>query len=86
MNFSLDNRGDMRTNIVIDDTLMMEALSVSDYKTKKETVEAALKLLIALKNQASIRNFRGKLFWNGDLEKMRLDKLLSQIHRFGLIM
>ena len=66
--------GGMRTNIVIDDTLMMEALSVSDYKTKKETVEAALKLLIALKNQASIRNFRGKLFWDGDLEKMRLDK------------
>ena len=66
--------GGMRTNIVIDDTLMMEALSVSDYKTKKETVEAALKLLIALKNQASMRNFRGKLFWDGDLEKMRLDK------------
>ena len=57
--------GGMRTNIVIDDTLMMEALSVSDYKTKKGTVEAALKLLIALKNQASIRNFRGKLFWDG---------------------
>jgi len=43
-------------------------------KGKKETVEEALKLLITLKNQASIRNFRGKLFWDGDLEKMRLDK------------
>ena len=63
----------MRTNIVIDDTLMSEALSVSSYKTKKETVEEALKLLITLKNQASIRNFRGKLLWDGDLEKMRLD-------------
>ncbi|MGI5098847.1 type II toxin-antitoxin system VapB family antitoxin [Treponema vincentii] len=64
----------MRTNIVIDDTLMNEALHTSGYKTKKETVEEALKLLITLKNQASIRNFRGKLFWDGDLEKMRLDK------------
>ncbi|MGI5101811.1 type II toxin-antitoxin system VapB family antitoxin [Treponema vincentii] len=64
----------MRTNIVIDDTLMIEALNVSSYKTKRETVEEALKLLITLKNQASIRNFRGKLLWDGDLEKMRLDK------------
>ena len=64
----------MRTNIVIDDTLMIEALNVSSYKTKRETVEEALKLLITLKNQASIRNFRGKLLWDGDLEKMKLDK------------
>ena len=52
---------------------MREALYASGYKTKK-TVEGALKLLITLKNQARIRNFRGKLFWDGDLEKMRLDK------------
>ncbi|HQL04149.1 MAG TPA: type II toxin-antitoxin system VapB family antitoxin [Treponemataceae bacterium] len=64
----------MRTNIVIDDALMTEALDISGYKTKKETVEEALKLLIKLKNQAKIRNFRGKLSWDGDLEKMRLDK------------
>lgn len=64
----------MRTNIVIDDTLMSEALHASSCKTKKETVEEALKLLITLKKQASIRNFRGKLFWDDDLEKMRLDK------------
>ena len=64
----------MRTNIVIDDTLMTEALDISGYKTKKETVEEALKLLIKMKNQAKIRNFRGKLSWDGDLEKMRLDK------------
>jgi Arc/MetJ family transcription regulator len=64
----------MRTNIVIDDTLMTEALDISGYKTKKETVEEALKLLIKMKNQAKIRNFRGKLSWDGDLDKMRLDK------------
>ena len=53
---------------------IMRPLHASGYKTKKETVEEALKLLITLKNQASIRNFRGKLFWDGDLEKIRLDK------------
>ena len=64
----------MRTNIVFYDTLMNVSFNDSGYKTKRETVEEALKLLITLKNQASIRNFRGKLFWDGDLEKMRLDK------------
>jgi len=64
----------VRTNIVIDDTLMTEALDVSGYKTKKETVEEALKLLITMKNQSSIRKYRGKLNWEGNLETMRLDK------------
>ena len=39
----------MRTNIVIDDTLITEALDISGYKTKKETVEEALKLSFAAK-------------------------------------
>lgn len=63
----------MRTNIVIDDALMNEALGVSGFKTKRETVEEALKLLVALKNQTKIRSLRGKLFWQGDLEAMRSD-------------
>ena len=63
----------MRTNIIIDDALMSEALAVSGYKTKKETVEEALKLLITFKNQSNIRNFRGKLQWEGDLDAMRTD-------------
>ena len=64
----------MRTNIVIDDNLMQEALSVSGCKTKKETVENGLKLLIAFGKQAKIRNLRGKLKWEGDLDAMRTDQ------------
>jgi Arc/MetJ family transcription regulator len=64
----------MRTNIVIDDQLMSQALSLSGFKTKKETVEEALRLLISLRNQSSIRQFRGKLMWEGDLDTMRTDK------------
>lgn len=64
----------MRTNIVIDDTLMNQALTLSGFKTKKETVEEGLKLLIAQRNQANIRSMRGKLNWEGDLDKMRTDK------------
>jgi Arc/MetJ family transcription regulator len=64
----------MRTNIVIDDNLMTKAINASGYKTKKETVEEALTLLITMKNQTKIRKFRGKLNWDGDLNKMRTDK------------
>ncbi|MDR2897312.1 MAG: type II toxin-antitoxin system VapB family antitoxin [Spirochaetaceae bacterium] len=63
----------MRTNIIIDDTLMNEAQVISGFKTKKETVEEALRLLVLVKKQADIRQFRGKLQWEGDLEQMRLD-------------
>ena len=64
----------MRTNIIIDDNLMTKAINASGYKTKKETVEEALKLLITMKNQTKIRKYRGKLNWEGDLDKMRIDK------------
>ena len=62
---------EIRTNIVIDDQLMDEALLVSGYKTKREAVEEGLKLLIAMKKQAKIRELRGKLSWEGDLDAMR---------------
>ena len=63
----------MRTNIDIDGELMTKAMSLSGLKTKKETVEAALEILVKLKSQEAIRKARGKLRWEGDLEAMRRD-------------
>jgi Arc/MetJ family transcription regulator len=63
----------MRTNIVVDDNLMAEALQLSNIKTKKGVVETALKLLVQVKKQEAIRKLRGKLNWEGNLSKMRLD-------------
>ncbi len=63
----------MRTNIEIDDDLMDEALKVSGLATKREAVEAGLRLLVQIKRQQHIRRFRGKLRWEGDLEGMRRD-------------
>lgn len=61
----------MRTNIVISDSLMNEAILLTGLKTKKEIVELGLKTLIRLKNQEKIRAFKGKLTWEGDLDTMR---------------
>lgn len=63
----------MRTNIVIDDNLINEAMTLGNLKTKKEAVEAGLKVFVKLKRQEQLRSLRGKLKWDGDLEKMRLD-------------
>jgi len=64
----------MRTNVVIDDDLMESALKVSGLKTKKDAIEEGLKLLVQVKSQEKIKEFRGKLKWNGNLDEMRLDK------------
>jgi Arc/MetJ family transcription regulator len=64
----------MRTNIVIDDALMKRAMRASGAKTKREAVERGLKMLVALKRQETIRRYRGKLKWEGDLEAMRRDR------------
>jgi Arc/MetJ family transcription regulator len=64
----------MRTNIVIDDTLMNETLRLTGLKTKREAVELGLQTLLRLRQQEEIRSFRGKLNWQGDLEQMRTDK------------
>jgi Arc/MetJ family transcription regulator len=64
----------MRTNIVIDDKLMKAALRATGAKTKREAVELGLRTLLQLGRQAEIRQFRGKLNWQGDLDVMRTDK------------
>lgn len=64
----------MRTNIVIDDNLMNDAMKLTGIATKRETVELGLKILIRLKKQESIKKFRGKLKWEGDLDDMRKNK------------
>lgn len=64
----------MRTNIVIDDKLMNEALRATGLKTKREAVELGLRTLLRLRQQEEIRQFRGKLDWQGDLDAMRTDK------------
>jgi Arc/MetJ family transcription regulator len=62
----------MRTNIVID-ALMAETLKATGLKTKREAVELGLRTLLRLRRQQEIRQFRGRLAWDGDLDAMRTD-------------
>jgi Arc/MetJ family transcription regulator len=61
----------MRTNIEIEDELIRKALSLSGLKTKRAAVEAALRMLIRVKEQEEILNLAGKVHWQGDLDESR---------------
>ena len=64
----------MRTNIVIEDQLMRDAMQASGARTKREAVELGLRTLVNLDQQKRIKDFRGRLPWDGDLESQRLDQ------------
>lgn len=61
----------MRTNIDIDDDLIKEAMRLTGIKTKKAVVEAALAQMLSLKKQERLKDLRGKLKWEGNLDEMR---------------
>ena len=61
----------MRTNIVIDDGLMREAIRATGLKTKRAVVEAGLRKLVQLKEQErAFEQLRG-IGWEGSLDEMR---------------
>jgi Arc/MetJ family transcription regulator len=68
----------MRTNIDIDDRLMRQAMKSSKSRTKRAAVEAGLRLLVQTRAQAKIRRLRGKIRWEGDLDKSRRGRLPNE--------
>ena len=64
----------MRTNIEIDDALMREAMHRSGAVTKKAAVEQALRLLVQTYGQGAFRKLRGRVKWEGDLNRSRLGR------------
>ena len=68
----------MRTNIDIDDSLMADAMAATGARTKRETVEEGLRLLVRMRAQARVKDLWG-IGWDGDLDEMRTDKPLPEI-------
>lgn len=58
---------------MIDDKSMRDTLRAAGFKTKREAAEEGLRTLLRLRRQVSVRRFRGKLDWHGDLNAMRRD-------------
>jgi Arc/MetJ family transcription regulator len=56
----------MRTNIDIDDATLEAAMRAGPFKTKKDAVEAGLKLLARQAAYQEVLKWQGKLHWEGD--------------------
>ena len=67
-------RAALRTNIEIDDTLLAEAMAATGLRTKQKVVEAGLRLLARHKRHANARTLFGRIRWEGDLHRERLDE------------
>jgi Arc/MetJ family transcription regulator len=61
----------MRTNIEIDDEVLAEAQRLTGARTKRETVDVALRELVARRRQRDVLALRGRVRWEGDLEVSR---------------
>jgi Arc/MetJ family transcription regulator len=66
----------MRTNIVLDDELVERARLLTGIQTKRELIQEALRTLIRLREQAEVRQLRGRLHWEGDLDQQRTGRFL----------
>lgn len=63
----------MRTNIELNDMLLKEAMKATGLKTKKATVEEALKQIVqTARRRRAFDDLKG-LGWEGDLDSMRTD-------------
>jgi Arc/MetJ family transcription regulator len=71
----------MRTNIEIDNVLMQKAMRATGLKTKRAVVEEGLRALVRLKDQTKIRELRGKVHWEGDLNEMRQGRFFDDRRR-----
>ena len=65
------NNASIRTNIVLDKSLLDTALQVTGIKTRRQLIEYALRELVRHKQQRKLLSLTGKVQWEGDLDAMR---------------
>ena len=69
----------MPTNIVVDETLVAEAMDLTGIKTKRQVVDAALRTFVRLRRQRDILDLEGAIPWEGDLNAMRTARYIGDI-------
>jgi len=61
----------MRTNIVLDDDIVREAMALSGEPTKTAVIHRALREFVQRQRLLDFRAHFGKIPWEGDLDQMR---------------
>ena len=62
----------MRTNVVIDDRLIDEALKLSKIKTKREVIQKALEEFVRNKKKLDLKQLRGKIEFAEDYDHKKM--------------
>lgn len=55
----------------IDSSLIKQAMQSTGLVNESDVIEQGLKLLIAFNAQQNLRQLRGKLIWDNDLQELR---------------
>jgi Arc/MetJ family transcription regulator len=63
-----------RTNVVVDENLLEEAVRVSGERTYSRTIERALQEMVRRAQARGIYQLAGSGLWSGDLGAMRGDR------------
>lgn len=69
----------MRTTIDIDQNLLAQAMKVLGTRTKKATIEEALRRYVELMQRQALENLRG-MGWEGNLDAMRRNRFEYKHH------
>ncbi len=65
---------EVRTNIIMEEPLVMEAQAITGIKTKSGVVHYALREVVRRARQKEMLNLQGKVKWDGDLDEMRRNR------------
>lgn len=58
----------MRTNVVLDDSLVQEAILLSGVKTKKDVIDLALQEFVMSRKRLSLLELAGKIAFRDDYD------------------
>lgn len=67
-----------RTNIVLDEKIVEEAIRFTGLKTQRDVVDFALRELVRRQKVAKLQDLEGNIDWEGDLEQMRVGRDLCE--------
>ena len=65
----------MRTNMVLDETLVKEAITLTGIRTKRELIDVALRELIRSRRKKNMLDLAGKIQFADDYDHKQLREL-----------
>ena len=71
----------MRTNVVVDDDVIAEAMQLTGIRTKRGVIDTALRTLVRLQRQRAVLTLEGSVTWEGDLSRLRVARSVAEERR-----